>query len=122
MAAGTEKVPYSQEEVTDPVTLVRRAVEDCENNYHDAFIGKVEKRYLAYRGLTQVPAGERSDDDSWRSEVTTPYVLQTCEGMLATMLEPNPRFDVKPRPKPDEPLDEVMQRIQAVDAVSDTLR
>ena len=134
MAQGTdETVPYSQENVTDPVTLVRRAVETCERVYHDAFIRKVEKRYLAYRGLAQAPNNSsrgtddpgyrgESDDEDWHSNVTTPYVLQTCEGMLATMLEPNPRFDVQPRPKPDEPLDEVLQRITAVESVSDTLR
>jgi hypothetical protein len=131
VASGTEVVPYSQEQVTDAVQLVRRAVEDCERIYHDAFIRKVEKRYLAYRGLTQAASNAQNgsdtgfqnpDGEDWRSEVTTPYVLQTCEGMLATMLEPNPRFDIKPRPKPDEPLDEVLQRLTAVDAVSDTLR
>jgi hypothetical protein len=128
-----ETVPYSQEQVTDPVTLVRRAVEDCERIYHDAFIRKVEKRYLAYRGLAEnkTPISQGQDDpyyrrpedgEDWHSDITTPYVLQTCEGMLATMLEPSPRFDVKPRPKPDEPLSEVLNRLTAVDAVGDTLR
>jgi hypothetical protein len=54
--------------------------------------------------------------------MTPPYVLQTCEGMLATMLEPYPRFNVQPRPRPEEPLEEVVARIAAVDAVDDTLR
>src|SRR5215472_14243253 len=128
-----ETVPYSQEQVTDPVTLVRRAVEDCERIYHDQFIRKVEKRYLAYRGLAdeKAPVTQGQDDpyyrrpedgEDWHSDITTPYVLQTCEGMLATMLEPNPTFDVKPRPRPDEPLQEVLDRLRSVEAVSDTLR
>ena len=132
-APQMETVPYSQEQVTDPVTLVRRAVEDCERIYHDQFIRKVEKRYLAYRGLAdeKAPVTQGQDDpyyrrpedgEDWHSDITTPYVLQTCEGMLATMLEPNPTFDVKPRPRPDEPLQEVLDRLRSVEAVSDTLR
>ena len=114
---------YDESKLPDAVSLVVKAVTDCENRYHNVFVEKVERRYLAYRGLTE--AGESTpstDEDDWHSNVTTPYVLQTCEGMLATMLEPSPRFDVQPRPKPDEPLDEVIQRIQSVEAISDTVR
>lgn len=118
---------YDGSKLPDAVQLVVKAVEDCERNYHDAFIGKVEERYLAYRGLasaggTNGKDTSSSDEDSWRSQVTTPYVLQTCEGMLATMLEPSPRFNVQPRPKPDEPLEEVLQRIKKIDAIADTIR
>lgn len=128
MAAGgrpasvAETDPYTQEESKDALNLVVRAVEHCERDYHDEFVRKVEKRYLAYRGL--VDASTRSTDptEGWRSEVTPPYVLQTCEGMLATMLEPSPRFNVQPRPRPDEPLDEVLERVKSVDAISDALR
>jgi hypothetical protein len=42
--------------------------------------------------------------------------------MLATMLEPNPRFNVQPRPRPDEPLQDVLERLNAVEAIGDTLR
>src|SRR5262245_13308156 len=42
--------------------------------------------------------------------------------MLATMLEPSPRFDVQVRPRPDEPLEEVLARISSVEAIADTLR
>jgi hypothetical protein len=131
VADTTETLTYTQEKVSDAVSLVRRSVEDCERIYHDRFLRKVEKRYLAYRGLTQKAEPQRVEEtdmavqnaeDAWRSEITTPYVLQTCEGMLATMLEPNPSFDVKPRPQPDEPIDEVVARLSAVTAVDDTLR
>jgi hypothetical protein len=118
-----ETSAYSGSEVVDAVQLVVKAVEDCERRYHDAFIERVEARYNAYRGLSEVQ--DESDippDEDWHSNITTPYVLQTCEGMLATMLEPNPRFNVQPRPKPDEPLDEVIARLSSIDAISDTLR
>jgi hypothetical protein len=115
-----ERDLYDQTQVDDAVALVVKAVEDCERRYHDEFVRKVEKRYLAYRGLTeQTPA---PDEDDWHSMITTPYVLQTCEGMLATMLEPHPRFNVQPRPRPEEPLDEVLRRVTRVDAIEDTIR
>jgi hypothetical protein len=118
-----EIAPYTQEKLDDSVRLVVTAVEHCERDYHDAFVEKVEARYLAYRGLAdESPDDDTPPDEDWHSNVTTPYVLNTCEGMLATMLEPNPRFQIKPRPKPDEPLDEVIARLSSVEAISDTLR
>ena len=114
--------PYTQTENADALNLVVNAVQQCERDYHDELVRKIEKRYLAYRGMVEQSKKDPDPSEDWRSEVTPPYVLQTCEGMLATMLEPSPRFDVQPRPQPDEPLPEILQRIQAVDAISDTLR
>ena len=107
---------YDQTQTSDAVGLVRKAVEDCERRYHDDFIRRTERRYNSYRALAEETPS--SNEEDWHSQVTTPYVLQTCEGMLATMLEPNPRFDIRPRPRPDEPLQDVVARITAVDAVS----
>jgi hypothetical protein len=116
---------YDSSKLADAVALVNKAVTDCETRYHDAFVEKVERRYEAYRGLAGEGESKNpqrdSDEEDWHSNVTTPYVLQTCEGMLATMLEPSPRFDVKPRPKPDEPLDEVVERMKGVKAIEDVL-
>ena len=120
---------YDGGKVDGAAQLVVKAVEDCERRYHDRFVEKVERRYLSYRALTENERPGRRDDwprpddeDDWHSNVTTPYVLQTCEGMLATMLEPSPTFNVRPRPKPDEPIAEVMERISAVEAIGDTLK
>ena len=109
---------YDQSKVRDAVGLVVKAVEDAERRYHDAFVDRCEQRYASYRALSDA----QPDEEDWHSDITTPYVMQTCEGMLSTMLEPSPRFNVQPRPKPDEPLEEVLQRLKSVDAVSDTLR
>jgi hypothetical protein len=118
-----QKDLYDQSVLADSVQLVVHAVEQCENRYHDAFVERVERRYEAYRGLAEERStASDSDDDDWHSNVTAPYVLQTCEGMLATMLEPSPRFNVQPRPKPEEALQDVIARIQSVNAISDTLR
>jgi hypothetical protein len=107
---GTETTTYDQTKVDGPLELVVNTVQLCERRYHDAFVEKVERRYAAYRGLSDTPDDPVGDD--WHSNVTTPYVMNTCEGMLATMLEPNPRFNVQPRPRPDEPLEEVVARVQ----------
>jgi hypothetical protein len=116
---------YDQSKLADEVALVVKAVTDCERRYHDAFVERIERRYEAYRGLADESMSSSSttsdEDDDWHSNVCTPYVLQTCEGMLATMLEPSPRFNVKPRPRPDEPLDQVVERIKGVDAIEDVL-
>jgi hypothetical protein len=120
---GGEVSAYSQNVVAGPLDLVVQAINDCERRYHDVMVQRIERRYDAYRGLTdQLPRGDQPQDEDWHSNVTTPYVLQTCEGMIATMLEPNPRFNVQPRPKPDESLDMVMQRVHSVEAVDDVLR
>src|SRR5262245_65034418 len=42
--------------------------------------------------------------------------------MLATMIEPSPKFVVRPRPRPDEPLQLVLQRLTKVEAIQDTLQ
>jgi hypothetical protein len=116
---------YDQSKLADGVALVVKAVTDCERRYHDAFVERVERRYEAYRGLADERMSSSTtssdEDDDWHSNVCTPYVLQTCEGMLATMLEPSPRFTVKPRPRPDEPLDEVVERMKGVNAIEDVL-
>ena len=120
---------YDGSKLNGAVKLVVKAVEDCERRYHDAFVEKVERRYLSYRGLTDSGSSgggkdtfRTSEEEDWHSNVTTPYVLQTCEGMLATMLEPHPSFNVQPRPKPDEPIEDVLTRILAIEAVGDTLQ
>ena len=115
-----ETVPYTTEKVSSALELVVNAVQRCETDYHDDLVTKIEKRYNAYRGL--VEDSVKAADDEWRSEVTTPYVLQTCEGMLATMLEPSPRFNVQPRPRPEETIQEVLDRVHSMDALADTLR
>jgi hypothetical protein len=116
--------PYTQVPNYDALTLVVNAVQKCERDYHNEFVRKVEKRYMSYRGLMQDSDLMQADSDpteQWRSQITTPYVLNTCEGMLATMLEPRPRFDVQPRPHPDEPIDAILSRISSIDAIEDTL-
>ena len=116
--------PYEQSKVDGPKELVVQAVEACERKYHNAFVEKVERRYDAYRGITS-PAtggdGGRDVKDDWHSDITAPYILQTIEGMLATMLEPRPRCNVKPRPHPEEELPLVLERSQRAAVLEDVI-
>jgi len=118
-----ERDPYSREQVPDALQLVVRAVERAESSYHHDFVTKVERRYRAYRGLAEVPSGSGGKDttDDWHSDITVPYILHTIEGMIATMLEPKPRFDVEPRPRPGETTDEIVARLQRSQTVEETL-
>ena len=118
---ATETDLYDDSKLADPVRLVVKAVEDCENAYHDAFVERVERRYDAYRALSRQTPGEAEAEEDWHSNVTTPYVLHTCEGMLATMLEPKPVFDVKPRPLPEEMMDSLSARSKVSNVLEDTL-
>ena len=119
---ANEKAPYTRDETADALNLVVNAVQDCERHYHDAFVQKVEARYDAYRGLVSYGEDRRyEEDEDWHSDVTAPYVLHTVEGMLATMLEPKPRFDIKPRPRPEEPIEAVMERVGRSDVLEATL-
>ena len=92
----------------DELSKVLAAVESAEQ-HHNTWVGKVEKRYRAYRGIAEkrhetVPA--------WRSKLTTPYLLQIAEGMLATMMDPKPTWEVTPKPLPGEPIDAVNERLK----------
>ena len=122
-----ERDLYDRTETAGAKELVVKAVEECERRYHNAFVEKVERRYNAYRALQEPRTGESGrdtryrEDEDWHSNMTAPYVLQNIEGMIATMLEPKPKFDVKPRPRPDEPLEEVLQRMQRSEALGDVL-
>jgi hypothetical protein len=48
----------------------------------------------------------------WRSNLTTPYLLQTVEAMLATMLVPKPRWTVNPLVLPEQPIEMAVARKQ----------
>ena len=113
MALPTDTPIYNpSEEDRKAINLVVKAVESCERDWHDAFCAKVEQRYMAYRGIREQAEGTAG----WRSNVTAPYLLNIVEGMLATLVDPNPYMMVTPWPTPGEDLAAVMARMQNAEA------
>ena len=63
---------YDRTEFKDAVALVVKSVEDCERRYHDRFVEKVEKRYAAYRALSEELPPDANGEEDWHSNITTP--------------------------------------------------
>lgn len=101
--------PYSSAPVENALQLVLQAIASAEQ-FHTPWVEKIEKRYRAYRGM---PEKKQKDVQRWRSKLTTPYILQLLEGMLATMLDPKPTWRVTPKPHPGEQIQEVLGRRQS---------
>ena len=110
MAAATKlHDPYQPGvETPDELSLVVQAVEKAEK-FQTAWVDKIEARYRAYRGIAEK---RQQQTQAWRSNLTTPYILQLVEGMIASMLDPTPTWTVDPRPDPGEPLEEILARQQ----------
>jgi len=103
----------------DELTLVINAINSVES-FHTQWVDKIEQRYRAYRGIAerrQVKAVA-----GWRSKLTTPYILQVVEGMIATMLDSKPTWDVCPKPRPGEPVDDILARQQSSKVASAALQ
>jgi hypothetical protein len=93
----------------DELSLVVQAVESVQD-WQKSWSEKCEKRYRAYRGIAEARQDKVA---TWRSSLTTPYILQVVEGMLSTILDPKPKWEVDPRPFPGEPLEEILARRQS---------
>lgn len=68
---------------------------------HDVFARKVDRRYRAYRGVME----RSSDAASWTNQVHPPYVLQIIETMVSSLIDPNPKWRPRARPRMDSPPD-----------------
>jgi hypothetical protein len=107
--AVPERDPYSPtHEFPGALELVLDACSQAER-HHDSFCEKVEKRYRAYRGI---PEQKNKQTEDWRSKLTTPYLLQTVEAMIATMLIPKPNWQVTPTVLPEQPIEMAVARQQ----------
>jgi hypothetical protein len=102
----------------DELSKVIAAVERCED-FHTRWVEKVEKRYRAYRGLAEK---RQSDVPTWRSNLTIPYLLQITEGMISTMQDPKPTWDVACRPRIGEPHELIQGRYQSAKVASAALQ
>jgi len=117
-ALTTDPYGSPDQPLVDELSKVLAAVDSVED-FQTSWVSQVEKRYRAYRGIAEK---RREKTQSWRSQLTTPYLLQVVEGMLATMLEPAPKWQVTPRPMPGEPLQDILARGQSGDVASSALQ
>jgi len=110
---GSPDHPYP-----DELTKVLAAVESVEP-FHQNFCKNVERRYKAYRGIAEK---KRESTQTWRSSLTTPYILQVLEGMLATLLDAHPKWEVQPKPMPGDQLADITGRQQSGKVASAALQ
>jgi hypothetical protein len=113
--------PYGSPDLPaqDELALVLQALASVED-FHRAWTAQVEKRYRAYRGIAE--KRRERNPQNWRSNLTTPYILQVIEGMLATVLDPKPKWEVGPRPLPGEDLEHILARRQSGKVASHALQ
>jgi hypothetical protein len=118
-----EKKPASSykpsAEDADAIGMAVKSTESCERDWHNVFAAKVEKRWSAYRGLKQQEAEESQD---WRSKVYQPHLIAVVEGMLATLVENEPSWDLTPMTRPGEPLEQVEARISKAEIAEAKLK
>lgn len=87
--AKTRKKNYRPtDEEKKAIDLVVKGIAECRR-WHEPFARKVEKRYDAWRGMSieNAPA-------TWRSNVQQPLLINIVEGMLSSMEDGNPTWDV----------------------------
>ena len=98
--------------------MVIQAVDSVEP-FHKNWTDQIERRYKAYRGIAEK---KQASTQKWRSSLTTPYILQVIEGMLATLLDAHPKWDVSPKPLPGDQIPDVVGRQQSGKVASSALQ
>ena len=91
------------------IDRVRAAVNECKR-WHEPFCRKVEKRYDAWRGMSVDNAPK-----TWRSNVQQPLLINIVEGMLASMEDAEPSWQVSGRVLPGMGLQEAMDNAENAD-------
>lgn len=102
----------------DELSMVLAAVESAEP-FHKNWTNQIERRYKAYRGIAEQ---RQAETQKWRSQLTTPYILQVVEGMLATLLDAKPKWEVMPKPLPGDEIQELLGRQQSSKVASAALQ
>jgi hypothetical protein len=95
---------------------VRKCVTEAKR-WHNRFAKRVENRYEAWRGLTD----EDTKPKGWRSNQHPPYLVNILEGMLASLEDPNPTWQITPRVYPGLSLDDILQRTEGAEIASHLL-
>ena len=67
--------------------------EDCKP--HAQYVRNVDEWYKAYRGVLEL----RSRASEWRSKLAPSYIFQVVETLTANVVDPAPRWAVRPQPR-----------------------
>src|SRR5262252_8427003 len=96
------------------IAEVKKCVDEGKR-WHNAFIQRVDRRYDAWRGMLpenqNPPAG-------WRSNQHPPYLINIVEGMLASLEEENPQWEVAPRAIPEMLIEDALGAVEGAELAS----
>ncbi len=100
----------------EAIDIVEKAINECKR-WHEPFARKVEKRYDAWRGMSaqEAPRG-------WRSNVQQPLLINIVEGMLASMEDGQPTWDVLGRVVPGMSIEEAFEQSDRTELSAALLR
>ncbi len=68
---------------------------EADKKPHDRYVKKVDRWYRDYRAIPE----ERSKANDWRSKVFPAYAFQVVETLASNMVDPQPRWPVRPYPR-----------------------
>lgn len=66
-----------------------------DSKHHDVWAAKIDRWYRAWRGIPE----RKPDDSNWHSQLHPPYIFQVLETLVSGLMDPNPMWRVKPRPR-----------------------
>jgi len=89
--------------------LVGKVVNDYgeDSKPHAQYVRNVDEWYKAYRGVLEL----KSRASEWRSKLAPSYIFQVVETLTANVVDPAPRWSVRPQPRMASP-----QEIQMLNA------
>jgi hypothetical protein len=101
----------------DAIEEVRECVSQAKK-WHNAFAKRVERRYDAWRGLQDTDTKPKG----WRSNQHPPFLINIVEGMLSSLEDPNPTWNITPRVYPGIDIEQIIQRTEGADLASHLLQ
>lgn len=94
---------------------VQRCIDEAKR-WHNLFAKKVDRRYEAWRGM--LPESDENRARGWRSAQHPPHLINIVEGMLSSLEEENPLWDVTPRAVPGLTIEEAISASESAELSS----
>ena len=90
----------TKREIDEKLQAARQFLEGTES-YHAEIMRKVDRRSNAYHAILDIQREAAARlKDSWQSQLYPPYVMHIVDSTLASMVESNLRFKIRPRVTP----------------------